>query len=88
MNDELQKPCSEIEIAEAMSVLSVFIGTNMPSYKVLRRLAFERDKLIQQRDDLLAACESALLMIGEYQYHPVSRQLMEAIKKAKGEHAI
>jgi hypothetical protein len=42
-------------------------------------------KLIAAAPDLLEACEEALMMIDEYQRHPIVIKLKAAIKKARGE---
>ena len=94
MDHELMKPCSEQEIADALNVVNIFIGAKLPSYDVIRRLAFERGTLIRQRDELLAACELAISDTaivsdnGKYATVQISSGVLEevkaAIKKAKG----
>lgn len=46
--EELQIPCTEAEVAEALHLASL-MGKDTQLVKVIRRLAFERDKIAELR---------------------------------------
>lgn len=85
MDWELLKPCTESEVAEALHVASL-MGPDNQLVKFIRRLAFQRGTLIQQRDALLEACE-LLLPISlprDVSGMAMREKALAAIKKAKG----